>query len=337
MTNLEEALHRTLTDDRHAMPGWTDPAQRIVAGIRRRRRRRVTVVAAAAAVLAMVAGAAVAVPYYGLRQPAAPPTGVQPWVADPTTAPQLQRRSPREARAQCQGPRLADAIWTEVHGYRTTVFLANMSIERCTLSQDPTLTAAGADVPTGRESLNDRLKQVPATIDPGEPARIDIVATRDCPDPRPWKDLALRIHDRSYPIPGIGQACGFTLSPWYVQPPLINANITVTMRAPGQVRRGETLDYTVTLINTLSKGGAGKLQPCPSYRQTLGTVSEVHRLNCTGGRIPLHSSRTFAMRLVVAPDAPIGPVMLHWMLMYADGTVGIAEIANDGVPLEVIP
>lgn len=44
----------------------------------------------------------------------------------------------------------------------------------------------------------------------------------------------------------------------------------------------------------------------------------------------------FAMRAHVPPDHPTAPTKLSWMAVMPDGNVAIAEIAHDGVPIEVV-
>jgi hypothetical protein len=212
------------------------------------------------------------------------------------------------------------------------------SMERCTLRDNgmTTLTATNAatglrEVFTPGSATPAGAWQVPATIDPGEPARLDIIAgTENCG--QRFDDFALEVLGVVYEL-DMTTECVPTLTNWYVEPPLLNAPLTVTMKAPPTVQRGQWFDYVVTVLNVF---GDYTLSQCPVYLERLGTHAIWRRLNCDRLKaFPAHQPIKFAMRAYVPPDQPLGATTLSWMAVMADGEVAIAEIATDGVKVNV--
>jgi hypothetical protein len=342
---MEEQLREALNDERLAIAGWPDPVSRISQGIRRRRRRRrLTVIAAIAAITLL--GTSVAL----TDDPAVTvPTEPIAWLAAPVDPPQLARRSPRESRPPC--PPVRANPWVEVDAapggrFVITILLPSGHSERCTISGSAQLIAT--DRRTGDRGvlpsvpgdfIDTAPKQRPATIDPGEPARLDVGIERDCvaDDMTPeYTDWALQMDGRQIELPDMAfpYACVLRISDWYVQPPLLNAPLTVTMQAPGQVRRGEELEYTVTVLNAFDR--PIRLDRCPTYLQQFGEQAQWLRLNCAITAFPPHVPVRFTMRLVVPADMPPGLANLAWMAVLANGEVAIAELANGGLPIEVL-
>ncbi|WP_433607913.1 hypothetical protein ACQP2P_34055 [Dactylosporangium sp. CA-139114] len=336
MTDLEQLIRRELADERHAPQGWTEPVRRIRRGIRRRRIRRYGTIAAAVTALAF-AGTLLSPPE---PAPAPGPGGIA-WADTPATLPSLARTSPRPDASPCAGsgftaPPWLDGTTTGADGTRTyTMLVPSRHSGRCTLSGTPPLIADGTAVPAGALVPRADGSRQPATVDPGEPVRVDIAVT-PCPagQPPPGRALAVTIGTARVAVPGIIEpGCGFAVSPWYYQAPLRNAPLTVTMTAPATVRRGTTLVYRVTISNAFPQ--AFGLDPCPVYRQSLGEARGTYRLNCTTKTIPRHSSQTYEMRLDVPASTPPGPARLSWMAATPDGTVAIADLATGGVTVQV--
>ncbi|HLL64528.1 MAG TPA: hypothetical protein VK453_02145 [Micromonosporaceae bacterium] len=366
--SLEQELREVLTDSARALPAWPDAVGRIQVGVRRRRTRRraaVAVVALVGAVLvgipavaelrggraAPIGGPSGAPPTGGLS--AAPPVGglsaaVVPWLDTPADPPtDLARRSPRPDREPCAVADMVDNTWVERSqtpsgGPVLTVLMGGSMVPRCTLAGSAELT--GVDITTGRRtripvtagtSVDGGIKQYPATIDGGEAARIDIVGGCNDSGPTGYRDAALTVQGREIPLPDLKLTmdCRLSIGSWYVQPPLLNAPLTVQITAPDTTRAGTDLDYTVTVRNTFPR--PYRLAPCPVYRQTFDGLASTFRLNCAIREIGAHSSATFAMRVRVPADAPAGPARLRWMAVLADGTVAIGDIATDGVVVQV--
>ncbi|MER7001461.1 hypothetical protein ABT297_00170 [Dactylosporangium sp. NPDC000555] len=334
--DLETQLRDTLTDERRALPAWDDAVARVTAGIRRRRRRRATIIASAAAVAVLPAliGTALLTARGDTGQTAAPSGSVVPWIGQPVEEHyEVKRRSPRSDAPACKGTDLSD-MWT-VDG---TLLVGNKAMPTCTLSGRPTVTAI--DTTTGQRTVvevgalprsPDPAHQYPATVDAGEPARLDFSVGPTCTTAVRYRDAEIDIAGRAYPFQGINLSCPIKLGEWYVQPPLMNAFLAVTMQAPATVAAGQPLMYTITIVNPQDR--AMSLEPCPQVRQSLGDSAGTYLLNCAPGRLPAHSSTTFAMT-IASPDRP-GKVRLRWMAVFADGTVGIANLATDGVDVTV--
>ncbi|WP_238012483.1 hypothetical protein KZZ52_58815 [Dactylosporangium sp. AC04546] len=330
--DIEQLVRRELADGRHAQVGWAEPVQRVQSGVRRRRRRRYTVILSATAVVVALAGAAILRPLTGDAPPA---QTVFEWVAEPATLPELDRRDPRPDARPCTDADLDHPTWQERSGVTQTVLLANQSFSRCTITGSSAIVAT--DIATGQSvtltgslPLAHGYEQAPATLDPGEPGRINVQA-ESCATPR-YQNPRIIAGGREVPV-DLGPGCGYAASPWYVQAPIINAPLTVTMSAPGSVRRGTTLVYDVTVRNTFPR--AFSLQPCPAYQQTLAGLKTTYRLNCAAKSVPRHSALTFRMRFEVPATAPLGPTLLTWMAVVADGRVAIANLSNGGVPIEI--
>jgi len=202
---FEDLLRRTLTDERHTLPTWPDPVARVRAGIVRRRRRRAATMVAVAALIAVAIGVPGTLRAGWRDHPPTDPALAQPipWLDVPAPAPtHLARREPRPATRACTPADLGvhpagrpPLAWVEQDragdGYeRHTVLLPNRMGSRCTLRGSAELVATDAasgqrvqltrrfDPPTV-----DDVHQYPATIDAGEPARIDLTVTSRCADP----------------------------------------------------------------------------------------------------------------------------------------------------------
>lgn len=360
---VEKQVRSTLTDERHALPGWPDPVDRVSAGIRRRRRRRTMTTAALTVVFAVALGVPAALGWGGGAAPTdeMPADGVLPWIAAP--APEPARFARREPRPDARPCTLADLgvepnsrqplAWVEKGEsdddyQRLNVLLPNKKDSRCTLRGSVDLVAT--DVATGRRGpvatwldppKANAVNQYPATIDPGEPARVDLVlSTTPCgygtPNPRHYRDVAVVTLGHEFAVSEfeLTTECPVGLGSWYALPPLLNVPYQVaSIEAPRQVRRGETLEYEVSILNSSPRPFA--LRPCPVYTQRLGAEATTHRLNCAVRTIPAHRSVRFRMSLAVPETMPLGKARLTWTAVMDDGRVMIADLATGGVYIEV--
>jgi Protein of unknown function (DUF4232) len=92
----------------------------------------------------------------------------------------------------------------------------------------------------------------------------------------------------------------------------------VVLDAPKQVRRGETVSYSITLANTSLNSLVLVADDCPLYRESIGsTASGTLLLNCgsVGLLIQSGASVRFEMRLAVPADQPLGPTTLRWQFI----------------------
>lgn len=329
MTGIESELRRVLHDDRLALPVPADPVTRVITGIgRRRRRRRIIGGGAALAVLAAIAPGVALTTQPPSRDESA--TGVVAWTNAPVAMPtRLQRRDPRADRRPCALKDLHPRPWTERDGQSVTLLVTNSSDSRCTISDGATVIAVdpatGVRGPVGRSTapITAADRQYPATIDPGEPARIEVTSDPSCAaGGASLSEVAVVVQGREYPLadfrPPAG--CPVLVGPWYVQPPLINAPLDVAVAAPDLVRPGKTLEYQVAVTNAFDT--AFRLEPCPVYIQRIGTAPAVaYRLNCTVRRIAGHTTVRYLIHLAVGTDVPAGPTELNWTMVLTDGRV----------------
>jgi len=337
-TRLRDVLH----DSRFELPGWEDPVGRVQRGVRRRRRKRVVLGSTTAALLVAVSTVLWQRPFE--RKP---PPGVDSPIAfvagEEVGAPAyLARRSPRPDAKPCA--RMGDEAWLRQDWSRPgviTVMLPayNPTGERCTLRDNGGTTVTATNQATGlREVFTAGSAtppgawQSPATIDGGEPARLDIIAGAENCGER-FDDFALEVLGVVYEL-DLATKCAPAVTQWYVEPPLLNAPLTVFMKAPAIVQRGQWFDYVVTMLSTF---GPYTLRNCPIYLQRLGTQAVWRRLNCDRLKsLPANTRIQFAMRAYVPPDQPLGTTPLSWMAVMSDGKVAIAEIATDGLKVEVV-
>ena len=88
------------------------------------------------------------------------------------------------------------------------------------------------------------------------------------------------------------------------------------MSAPGTLRNGAVLDYTVTLTNV--SGHTLRFDPCPGYAEGLkGAVVANYELNCAAvPELAAGKSRTFAMELQLngATRVDDGTYQLDWLI-----------------------
>jgi hypothetical protein len=104
----------------------------------------------------------------------------------------------------------------------------------------------------------------------------------------------------------------------------------VKINAPDFAMRGQTLIYTVQIVNV--SGTARNLAPCPSYTESLlsgvVTVAKTLLLNCASvARLSPGDGATFEMKFEIASDFPVGGAKLSWKLESAEGALSAASLA----------
>jgi hypothetical protein len=349
----EDILRRALADDRRAVSPWPDPVTRVATGIRRRRRRRLAAVGAAGAVAVVLVAVSAAVTGRPVADPAPPGTSndVVPWVNTPAVRPTAYARlSPQPATARpCTAADLSPrGGWVETDGdwstrWIQTVVVRNEAETACTLVGSAAIRAGSADgraaVPVTRVGpVEMEGAQYPATLTPLSSARIDVAMT--CPSGPPsgagaLRDPAVEVAGGEIPVAAlvVHRACTIEVGDWYWLRPLVNAPITATMTGPGQVTRGQSFTYEVTLLDAI--GGGFALRPCPVYRQSLAGHTDWLRLNCAVSWLPANRPVRFEMRMRVPPDAALGPARLTWMGVTGDGQVIVAAMDTGGWKLEI--
>jgi hypothetical protein len=291
----------------------------------------------------------------GASHTAAAANSVIPWQDRPADAPtKLARREPRPQRPACRAEALGVRGWVEpgtstANGESHTALLSNTSDSRCTLGGSAELVATEAatgrrhTIPIGIEQPTPYgSKQYPATIDPGEPARIDLTSVRSCASPAGqvtrYQRVGLLVLGREIPVGDVelSTACPLQVGSWYVLPPLLNLPAQlVSIEAPAEVKRGAELRYVVSILNPSERSLS--LKPCPVYTQRLGEESSSYRLNCRIERLAPHQTARFEMIMRVPPTAATGEHQLSWMAAMEDGLVAIANQDTGGVPIRVIP
>jgi hypothetical protein len=116
---------------------------------------------------------------------------------------------------------------------------------------------------------------------------------------------------------------------WAVQRSYLDVAINVS--APTTVRRGSSLEYTVTITNHAEQ--EYRLSPCPDYVESVGAKELVaeYQLNCApAGTIAPRGSVTFVMRIDIPVTMTTGTKQITWALhdgrikqQVASGTVQI--------------
>jgi hypothetical protein len=360
---IEDDLRRTLHSPAGAPDAWPDPVRRIEVGIRRRRRdrcQRVALGVAAVALLLTPAATWVASTGGGASAPADTESApaVVPYLNRTVAAPtSFARTDPRPTKRPCQGKDFdagaarPNPLWSDDDPLATTPnpgtevrqsALINTRTGECTLSGSAKLR--GTDPVTGQSvvlstnvgtSIDGGIKHYPATI-ANQPAQIDIVTATSCRTGTPYRDVELVFADRAYPVPWliVSPGCTIHIGDWYSLPQLVNAPVEASINAPATVHRGETLRYSVTLLNSMDMAPA--LDPCPVYKQSLATTKQWMQLNCTLRRLPAHTPVSFQMQLPVPADAPLGPTKLEWIVVFSSGQVRYASEDTSGVTVEIL-
>jgi len=342
MTELEERLRRLMTDDRLALPSPPDTVTRVQARMRRRHRLRRLLGMFTGIVVVIAVPVAVRLGMVAPAEPTpAPSPSVVAWLNEPTTPGELEATEPpeRPAARPCAAEDVAaQAVVGDTEGagghILTTIRLGNASSSRCTLSG--TMSLAGIRTERGTIIDNVGWKQYPATIDPGEEARVDLETSYMCDGAqKQYHDIVMKVLGRSFPLAGLrlGSTCPVRAGDWYVQidaptPEPRYAGLTATIQAPATVVRGSTVDYVVTLTNPGTT--AVRLDPCPVYLEQLWKNVAYYRLNCAAGEIGAGASVRFAMRLRIDAETPLGPTRLQWNLAETAGSTAEAT-----VPVEV--
>jgi hypothetical protein len=360
---IEDDVRRTLHSPAGAPDGWPDPVRRIETGIRRRRRERRQLAALAVVAIAVLLTPAVvwvSSPGQGASGPADNDTvpGVVPYLDRTVAAPTyFARNDPRPTKRPCQGEDFGaggdgpNPLWGDDKPLATTPnpgtevrqsALINSRTGECTLSGSAKLR--GTDPVTSQSvmlsanagtSIDGGIKLYPATI-ANQPAQIDIVTSTSCRTATPYRDVELVFADRAYPVPWliVSPGCTIHIGDWYSLPQFVNVPLDAWIDAPATVHRGETLRYSVTLLNSM--GMTPALDPCPVYKQSLATTTQWMQLNCVLRRLPAHTPVTFQMQLPVPADAPLGRTKLEWIVVFSSGQVRYASEDTNGATVEIL-
>ena len=341
---IEADLRAAMHTSPSAVAAWPDPVARVESGITHRRRRRLLVATAAATLVVGTAAAGTVITHRPVRSTTA--VG-----AEPVAAPQILRRSPRPDRQPCQLDNVDAVDWivqSAPWGPSTGLALRPNNSERCTLSGRPQLsginTTTGASEPIAAANLGPLdtsvVRQFPATVDPGEPARLDIRGNK-CPagqKARSYRNLVVTVGTKKLPLPGsqrLTGICGADVSQWFVEPPMLYAALNATVHAPTVLRRGQDFMYTVRIDNVFPRDYP--MSSCPIFRLGIAAteIGPWQRINCTQTSIDGHDSIEFTLHGQVPPDTEPGQHKLTWMAAMSTGEAAIADMGTDGTTLTI--
>ncbi|MEU8612188.1 hypothetical protein AB0C29_29795, partial [Actinoplanes sp. NPDC048791] len=271
--------------------------------------------------------------------------------AEPVAAPQLLRRSPRPDRQPCRLDNVDSVEWlvqSAPWGLSTGLALRPNNSERCTLSGRPQLSgvnsATGASEPIAVADLGPLdtsiTRQFPATIDPAEPARLQIRGDK-CPagqKPRSYRALVLTVGAKKLPLPSsrrLTGICGADVSHWFVEPPMLYAALNAKLQAPAVLRRGQDFTYTVRIDNVFERDYP--LSSCPVFRLGVADVDTGpwQRINCTLTSIEGHDSVEFTLPGHIPPDVEPGPHKLTWLAAMSTGEAAVADLGTDGTAVTI--
>lgn len=340
--DLRAAMHSSSTQP----TDWPDPVTRVESGVTRRRRRRMLVASATAA---LVVGVAAAGTGLVTHRPSASTTAVS---AEPVAAPDVLHRSPRPDRQPCRLDNVDSLEWIQQSapwGLSTGLALRPNNSERCTLSGTPVLsgvnTTTGESEPIAATHVGpldaNVTRQFPATVDPAEPARIEIRGNK-CKagqEPRSYRGLVIMVGTKKLTLPSsrlLSEVCGVDVSQWFVEPPLLYAALNATLQAPTVLRRGQEFTYTVRMENVY--GRDYPMSSCPIFR--LGIAATIvgpawQRINCSQTSIDGGDGIGFTLHGQVPPDTDPGKHKLTWMAVMGNGEAAVADMGTDGTTVTV--
>ncbi|WP_433368797.1 hypothetical protein ACQPZX_42250 [Actinoplanes sp. CA-142083] len=343
---IEDDLRAAMHAGPSPLPAWPDPVARVEAGITRRRRRKLLVTAAAVVLVAGAAAGGLAVVTHR------PPPSTSIVSAEPVAAPQILRRSPRPDAPPCRLDQVGAVDWivqSAPWGQSTGFALRPTNSERCTVSGKPALsgvnTATGASEPIAAADLGPLdqsvVRQFPATIDPGEMARVQIRANTTCPageKPRSYRDLTLTVGEKKLSLPAsrvLKGVCGADVTQWFVEPPMDYASLNATVEAPAVLRQGEEFSYTVRISNVFPS--EYPMDSCPVFQLGVAakTTGPWQRIECTQDSIDDHDSVEYTLRGQIPPDTGPGPRKLTWMAVMSNGEAVIADMGTDGTAVTI--
>ncbi|MBV1851792.1 DUF4232 domain-containing protein [Catellatospora tritici] len=225
--NIEEQLRRTLTDERHALPGWHDPVHRVHTGMRRRRRRRIAAITATVMSALLAAPAVILVPVT-VANPAWRLDDGIPWL-------RRDQPTPQPSAAACTvadlGPTASALLLGPANGYeRYRVTVRNSGTEACLLIDHPNLGSQESGgvqaVPTTPDAAPDDTDSDPdgtgvpsVLLAPGGAASATLASSTTCPDsahPTVYRDVVLSFDGGRLPLPGLTltTTCVITVSVW---------------------------------------------------------------------------------------------------------------------------
>ncbi|MEV6347140.1 hypothetical protein [Actinoplanes sp. NPDC051851] len=274
--------------------------------------------------------------------------------AEPVGEPRILRRSPRDARQACRLDQAGAMEWivrSAPWGRSTGLALRPRNSERCTLSGTPllsgvdTVTGESAPIPTGAAgaagALDARVpRQFPATVDPGETARLEVRGTPCAAgeEPRSYRELTVTTGTETIPLPAsrtLTGVCGAAVSEWFVEPPMLYAALNATVEAPAVLRRGHDFTYTVTITNVYARDYGWS--SCPVYRLGLAAtaIGSWRRIVCTREGVDGHDGVAFTLRGRIPSDTEPGEQRLTWIAATSSGEAVIADMATDGTAVTV--
>lgn len=230
------------------------------------------------------------------------------------------------------------------------VEFANTSHSACLLIGSPTIGGLRADgtlVPlpvTEGSYFGD--PGPAANIEPAEVAAVNISGADAC-------TAIVNGKHRVYPklrigLPGGGSAdiaargfdtvCGVSVSRFGVPADLVpvpdppRSPLTARISGPTTAAAGQTIIYTVTLVNPSASDVP--LSPCPAYDEFVGSGTTVwlatvlhYYLNCDAATVILAGgSATFEMRLALPADQPPGMAKFGWDIQGGGGPGANAEL-----------
>jgi hypothetical protein len=314
----------------------------------RRRLGRLAVVIAGAALVVAIGGFAVSVsthPQQLLTDKAVP------WADLPATR-SVQQPAIKSGQRPAQPPCDADALevmWPDggatisdsANGSDSTgvaILVRNIGAAPCTLTGHPQVQGidrtgkpVGSPAEEGRYLPSVGPADGPATLDPGEPARVYLsMASNGCNGPRRdyhganvELDNGLKFTIRNAWLSG---RCPLKVTPWA---PISNENrrfwgLEARLVTPPFALAGAELTYVLELINVTS--ATIGLLPCPVFTQALtveegfdiakldGMVHYTHRLNCEPhSTIGPRGVVRYQMKVLIPPGYPTGRTQLIWM------------------------
>jgi hypothetical protein len=332
--------------------------------ISRGRLRRLAVVFAGAALVVTIGGFAVAVrthPQQVVTENAVP------WADLPATRPEgapAERIGPRPAEPDCKADDI-EALWPDggatisdsANGSDSTGFallVRNVGAAPCTLAGTPKVQGVDRDgKPVGPPAEEGRYLPSfnavpgPATLEPGEPARVYLsMASHGCNGPKREYTGANVALDNGFKFTirnaWLSGRCPLKVTPWG---PLSNENrrfwgLEAHLVTPPFAQAGTQFTYVLELINVTS--ATIGLLPCPIFTQALSVqeggfdvtkvdqmVHYTNRLNC-GPRSTVgpHKIVRYEMKVLIPVGYPTGQTQLFWMAdesrhPFASATVNI--------------
>jgi hypothetical protein len=289
------------------------------------------------------------------RPPSGPPGPIVAWVDRPASAFVDPTPKPYRTDARPCEPRdlkvSAGEVGAGLGNINLPVTFVNSSDSTCILKGEPTiggLQSGGILVPLAIRFGSYFGDPGPAAnIATGEAAALNISGADACPailggKHRVYPMLRIGLPGGGgvdAPAHGFDTVCGVSVSQFgvpadgepVVDPPL--SPLTAQISAPTTAAAGQILMYSVTMTNPQSTDVS--LSPCPAYDEFVGTGSNNtwvatvlhYYLNCDASpTIPAGASLTYAMRLSLPANQPVGMAKFGWDVQGGGGPWAGAEL-----------